>query len=121
MKVLTQRHKGYIQWLGTCFGPFQSLSKSLFFSGKYALIASQSEVFFIDKFRKWPPTAHYVVQKKKTWSTSSSYVIFAWVIWFGSDLSIGTNELSLHKAKDWIQEWLLKQELTHSNAFWFYG
>ena len=45
---------------------------------------------------------------------------FARVIWFGFDLSIRTNELALHKAKDWIQEWLLKHELTHSNAFQFY-
>ena len=65
MKLLTQRYKGYIQWLGKDFGPFQSLSKSLFLCRKFAQIASQSEVFFIDKFWKWLPTAHYVYGRGK--------------------------------------------------------
>ena len=46
---------------------------------------------------------------------------FARAIWFGIDLSIRTDELTLYSVKDSIQKWLLKPELTKPKAFWFYG
>ena len=47
--------------------------------------------------------------------------MFARAVRFGIDLSIYTDELALNDIKDWIQDWLLKPELTQPGALWFYG
>ncbi|XWS57019.1 hypothetical protein CRYUN_Cryun09bG0135800 [Craigia yunnanensis] len=46
---------------------------------------------------------------------------FTRAVWFGTDLTIRTDRLALSSIKEWIQEWLLKLELTQTDALWFYG
>ena len=46
---------------------------------------------------------------------------FARAVWFGIDISICTDEFALNDIKDWIQDWLLKPELTQPKGLWFYG
>ncbi|XVF56453.1 hypothetical protein PTKIN_Ptkin06aG0121800 [Pterospermum kingtungense] len=41
--------------------------------------------------------------------------------WFGIDLSIRMDQMNLISIKEWIKDWLMKDELVKEEALWFYG